>query len=645
MFAQWQHRQKTKNFPKHMRESRFIAQNRQKWMELEELLREKDYDADRLCELFVQVSDDLSYARTFYPNRSIRIYLNGLTQEVFGLLRRFRRNQARKLLTFWTHSLPVAYWEGRRELSLSMFVFGLACIIGVVSQVYDPEFCRSILGDGYVDTTLDNIAKGEPTAIYQGDDSFNMFARITVNNIQVALWTFIVGIFAGIGSLFSLMSNGVMLGCFQYFFFAQGVGIESMLAIWIHGTIEIASIVVAGGAGLVLGRGILFPGTLSRLQAFRLCAIQGLKMFLGTVPLFVIAGFAESYLTRHTDVHDWVRGMFILLCVFFCLGYYIFLPWRRRGLATSNERNTRLPADKPITIDYHSIKDASSLYLDGFSLMVKFSGVIFRSATKILAAILMIGGLTFWLLPAVFSEWLQPDLNFTIDEYGNTDGAAIFWPKIIAFALILVGSIGNLWRSIATDADDSMPEKTPAATAVDFFLLIPFTFVIALWWSNFDDNILTIFQLKGLKMWWVSLFAPGIFLVFYDSFIQRMFFLRSVSGIWPLWTGKFWAGALMCFLAYLAAFLMTWGVNVVLSQFIFPFVSLNLSLTPEGLIVVNQTLLFVADAFLLVTWSAILSAAFASWYYNRIEANDARGLMARIDEIGLTPRIQGLRRE
>ena len=66
-----------------MRETDFINQNKNKWAELEELLHEDVKDPDKLSSLFVQVTDDLSYSRTFYPNRSVRVYLNNIAQQVF----------------------------------------------------------------------------------------------------------------------------------------------------------------------------------------------------------------------------------------------------------------------------------------------------------------------------------------------------------------------------------------------------------------------------------------------------------------------------------------------------------------------------------------------------------------------------------
>jgi len=111
---------------------------------------------------------------------------------------------------------------------------------------------------------------------------------------------------------------------------------ESMMAIWLHGTLEISAIIIAGAGGLALGNGWLFPGTYSRGYAFRQGAKRGLKIVIGTVPVFVFAGFVESFLTRYTSAPYVLRGGFILLSLTFVIYYYIYLPKRlSHGISSS----------------------------------------------------------------------------------------------------------------------------------------------------------------------------------------------------------------------------------------------------------------------------------------------------------------------
>ena len=124
------------------------------------------------------------------------------------------------------------------------------------------------------------------------------------------------------------MQNGIMLGAFQTFFYQHGLLGTSMLAIWLHGTLEISAIIVAGAAGITMGNGWLFPGTYSRLTSFRRGARRALKIIVGTVPIFVVAAFIEGFFTRHTEWPDALRLTIILLSLLFVIGYYIYLPYR-----------------------------------------------------------------------------------------------------------------------------------------------------------------------------------------------------------------------------------------------------------------------------------------------------------------------------
>jgi uncharacterized membrane protein SpoIIM required for sporulation len=123
-----------------------------------------------------------------------------------------------------------------------------------------------------------------------------------------------------------LLYNGIMLGAFQYFFYQKGLLLTSVLTIWIHGTLEISAIIIAGCAGLVLGNSILFPGTYSRLESLKLGAKKGLKIIVGLVPVFIMAGFLESFVTRLTEMPSIVKTGIIFLSAAFIIYYFIIYP-------------------------------------------------------------------------------------------------------------------------------------------------------------------------------------------------------------------------------------------------------------------------------------------------------------------------------
>lgn len=312
-----------------MREVTFLKQNRQRWEQFEKLLNSRHRtDPDQLAELLVQLTDDLSYARTYYPKTKTTLYLNNLAGKVYQEIYKNRRERSNRFVTFWTTELPELMWQRRRELLYSFLLFSLFCLIGAFSAAIDPNFVRVILGDSYVNMTLENIENGDPLAVYKQQGEGSMFARITVNNIFVSLVTFIKGVVFSLGTVEALMHNGIMLGSFQYFFYERGFLVESLLTIWIHGTLEISAIVIAGAAGLTMGNSILFPGTYTRLYSFMRGAKQGLKMVIGLVPVFIMAGFLESFVTRHNDMHPALSLAIILGSATFVVWYFLLYPSR-----------------------------------------------------------------------------------------------------------------------------------------------------------------------------------------------------------------------------------------------------------------------------------------------------------------------------
>jgi uncharacterized membrane protein SpoIIM required for sporulation len=313
-----------------MKEVTFVRQNIEKWHGYETVAESPAISTpDEMADAYIDVTSDLAFSQTHYPRSRITLYLNNLASALHNEIYRNKRERWSRVLTFWSKELPLTMWEARRELLVSFIIFVVSVLIGAVSQWLDADFARLIMGNYYVEMTLDNIERGEPMDVYGNTPEDMMFGMITMNNIYVSFLVFVMGLFTSFGTGFQLFRNGVMLGSFQMFFAQHDLLWESSLAIWLHGTIEISSIIVAGAAGIAMGNGWLFPGTYSRLYAFRRGAMRGLKIVIGTVPLFCMAGFIESFLTRHTEWPDALRLTIILLSAAFIIYYFIVLPYRR----------------------------------------------------------------------------------------------------------------------------------------------------------------------------------------------------------------------------------------------------------------------------------------------------------------------------
>ncbi|HEU4860527.1 MAG TPA: stage II sporulation protein M, partial [Chitinophagaceae bacterium] len=205
-----------------MREAAFIKQNKTRWEEFEKVIKSpQNAQPDRLAELFIQITDDLAFARTQYPESRITRYLNDLASKVHLEIYKNKREEKNRFITFWKEELPAVMYEVRRPLLYSLIIFLVAGAMGAVSTLHDDTFVRLILGDGYVNMTLENIKRGNPTAVYAGESELAMFFYITWNNILVSFRVFVFGIFASLGTAFFLVYNGLMVGTFIMFFFKE----------------------------------------------------------------------------------------------------------------------------------------------------------------------------------------------------------------------------------------------------------------------------------------------------------------------------------------------------------------------------------------------------------------------------------------
>ena len=310
-----------------MRQGIFISLNEEKWKDFEIKLKDiSAVSADELSFMYVHLTEDLAYARGKYPDSQLALYLNELTVKVHNLIYRNKPEKASRFITFWKSEVPRELNHAYPYILYSFLIFIVGALIGVLSAANDPTFIRLILSDAYVDQTLQNIQEGNPMAIYGSMDEGLMFLHITLNNIRVALLAFAMGVFFSVGTGYVLFINGVMIGAFHYLFYQQGLFDETILTIWIHGTLEITAIIIAGAAGLIMGHGILFPGTYPRLYSFQKAAKRGLKIVLSLVPFFIVAGIIESFITRHTEWPLPIKIFIILVSLFICLVYLVILP-------------------------------------------------------------------------------------------------------------------------------------------------------------------------------------------------------------------------------------------------------------------------------------------------------------------------------
>ncbi|MDB2385287.1 stage II sporulation protein M [Polaribacter sp.] len=312
-----------------MREVAFIKQNKEKWLEFEQIISKKaSATPDTVANLHIKIMNDLVYAQTYYPKSKVTTYLNKLAKASFNTVYDSKRTDRNVLVYFFLEKVPLLAYLNRKYIYLAFIVFFFFFFVGLLSTFNDSEFARQILGNSYVEQTIENIESGDAMAIYKGGTNWGTFIGIYANNQKVGLFMFLSGLFLGLGTGFYIIKNAIMVAVFQAFFYQYNSLFDSLKGIWIHGTYEIFGMIIESAAGYMIGASILFPGSLKRMESFLKGTKNAFYIFLSTIPFTIIAAFLEGYITRYSNVMPTFLCFFIILFSLFSISYYyLYFPF------------------------------------------------------------------------------------------------------------------------------------------------------------------------------------------------------------------------------------------------------------------------------------------------------------------------------
>lgn len=308
-----------------MREALFIKKNKDRW---NEIAQNPSTNIDEMAAEFIQLTDDLGYAKTFYPHSSVTKYLNAEASKRYLNIYSNRKEEHNKLVVFFKYDVPLAVAKHHAVIGICFLIFIFFFVVGFYSAAADEHFVREILGDSYVNMTERNIAEGNPFGVYQTGNSFLVFMGIMINNISVSFRYFMEGLLFPFFTVQNLIRDGIMVGSFDYMFYSKGYGGLFILTVMIHGTLELSAITIAAASGIILGKSWLFPGTLKRLEAFKIGAKDGIKIIIGLVPVFIVAAFFEGFVTRYYRMPVWMSGAILLSSLAFVVYYFGVYPIR-----------------------------------------------------------------------------------------------------------------------------------------------------------------------------------------------------------------------------------------------------------------------------------------------------------------------------
>ncbi|MFM1931113.1 MAG: hypothetical protein RL226_416 [Bacteroidota bacterium] len=624
-----------------MRETEFIHQNKEKWGRFERVLQNSEQNAEEMTRLFIETTDDLSYSRTNYPHRSVRIYLNSLAQKVFHKIYANRKRQAGAFSQFWIADLPNAMWHARKQL-LTMFILFMAFFfLGMFSSSQSPEMMRALLGEQYIEMTEANIANGDPMAVYKSSSAITMFFEIGWNNIRVSFYCFVTGLFFGLGTYYIVGYNAMMVGAFIQFFVQRGLFRESFLAIMLHGTIELSMIVLAGTAGVVLGRGLIYPGTYTRMQALVISARRGMKIMLGVSAFLVIAAFIESFATRNTDIGDLTRLTLILISLGVTVFYFVLYPWyRSKNNLVGDEKDLDDVLHRSKPIELFVIKPVLSLATQGWEVgfsMIQKLGVVLLSAIGIATGTFFLHRLGIF---ERYAEYFPSDVDFmdllsqlwSWDELHNTlqlaESPALFILYAVFLTAVTHRSI-RLFRLRFQDQTGSIAGKHDLVNALLLasILLLPFLF------ENIAAFALALLIVPYFTLVWASASAEG------SSFI-----LALVNS--PQWLKGTLFKSYALLLAQLV--LMTFAIGIANAGFAFLLQEIVLSQFPPSAVAVEDVTVALSTFFVVLPalYSlTMLLFSFLLYYYSNKEITTAATLKKQIAQLKIKKRAFGLEKE
>jgi uncharacterized membrane protein SpoIIM required for sporulation len=243
--------------------------------------------------LYRQAAADLAAIREDPASPHFARYLNQLLARAHNTIYAGQRGSPVAALRFFTRGYPVVFRRNLGVVLAAFAVFACGAAVGAALTATDPDFQVRMLGPQMVESIqrremwTHSIVAIKPLAS----------SAIMTNNMSVAFTTFAMGITAGLGTLYMMAFNGLLIGVI-----GTACGLAGMsLALWSfvapHGVLELPAIFIAGGAGLRIAQGLLFPGTLPRAASLARAGSEAVQLLLGTVPMLVVAGVVEAFVS------------------------------------------------------------------------------------------------------------------------------------------------------------------------------------------------------------------------------------------------------------------------------------------------------------------------------------------------------------
>ena len=285
-----------------MLSARWLNKRKRHWARLTELLDRSGSrgigalahgELQELGLLYRQTASDLASVREDPASQQLARHLNQLLARAHNLIYMGRRGHPHGIFSFYRETYPRIFRATLPYTLAAFAVFLAAAVCGLLLTLHDSGFSRHVLGGPMSDTIerrqmwTHSMVTIKPLAS----------STILTNNLAVAFTTFAFGVTAGLGTLYMMFVNGLLFGVVSAACWQAGMATALFGFVTPHGVLELPAIFIAGGAGLRIARGLLFPGTLPRRESLAQAGGQAVRLLLGTIPLLVVAGFIEGFLS------------------------------------------------------------------------------------------------------------------------------------------------------------------------------------------------------------------------------------------------------------------------------------------------------------------------------------------------------------
>jgi uncharacterized membrane protein SpoIIM required for sporulation len=273
--------------------------------------------------LYRQAAADLSALREDPTGKSYARFLNLLLSRAHNTIYAGEKSSARSMVHYYRYTYPKIFRNNVHLINAAFLLFVMGALAGVLLAMTRPDFLRAFLGPRMMDTIdrhkmwTDSVVSVAPAAS----------SGIMTNNITVSFITFAGGISGGFLTVYSLIFNGVLLGAVGTACALNDMSIPLWSFVAPHGVLELPAIFIAGGAGLRLAQGLLFPGLLSRSDSLAKAGGEAVRLLVGVVPVLIVAGLIEGFISPSALGWQWKFALAGSLAVIF----YSYLFFCARG--------------------------------------------------------------------------------------------------------------------------------------------------------------------------------------------------------------------------------------------------------------------------------------------------------------------------